>query len=150
MLRKQLLDLVKEFEGCKLEAYQDQVGKWTIGYGSTGPGITEDTVWTQEQADSRLNISLERFQSQILKNTEMELGDNQLDALTSFVYNLGFGSYLKSTLKEKIEAKEFDEAANEFLRWDRVGGVECPGILRRRKAERDLFLKPDALTSEVA
>ena len=98
MLRKQLLDLVKEFEGCKLEAYQDQVGKWTIGYGSTGPGITEDTVWTQEQADSRLNISLERFQSQILKNTEMELGDNQLDALTSFVYNLGFGSYLKSTL----------------------------------------------------
>lgn len=140
MIRDQLLDLVKEFEGCKLEAYQDQVGKWTVGYGSTGPGINEDTVWTQEQADTRLIASLERFQAQIIKNTEMALGDNQLDALTSFVYNLGLGSYLKSTLKKKIEDKEFVEAADEFLKWDRVGGEVSPGILRRRKAERQLFL----------
>jgi len=149
MIRDQLLDLVKEFEGCKLEAYQDQVGKWTVGYGSTGPGINEDTVWTQEQADTRLIVSLERFQAQIIKNTEMALGDNQLDALTSFVYNLGLGSYLKSTLKKKIEDKEFVEAADEFLKWDRVGGEVSPGILRRRKAERQLFLSGD-LTSEIA
>jgi lysozyme len=149
MIRDQLLDLVKEFEGCKLEAYQDQVGKWTVGYGSTGPGINEDTVWTQEQADTRLIASLERFQAQIIKNTEMALGDNQLDALTSFVYNLGLGSYLKSTLKKKIEDKEFVEAADEFLKWDRVGGEVSPGILRRRKAERQLFLSGD-LTSEIA
>lgn len=130
---------IKEFEGCKLKAYRDLGGIWTIGYGSTGKGIEKGVVWTQEQADDRLLKDVGLFGISVLALLHVELNDNQLAALISFAYNVGLHSLAKSTLLRKIN--NFQEGAeNEFLKWNKVNGKEVSGLTRRRTAERDLFL----------
>ena len=140
---KALFDIVKRFEGCKLKAYRCPAGIWTCGWGSTGHDVTENTVWTQEQADARLEADLKTFltgverTSPILKNHP-----NRLAAVTSFAYNVGMGAYQKSTMRKKIDAEDWAGAEAEFSRWTRAGGRELPGLVTRRKAEAELFARP--------
>lgn len=137
---KALYDLVKQFEGCKLKAYKCPAGIWTCGWGSTGPDITENTVWTQQQADERLEKDLTRFMTGVLKTSPILKGqDNRLAAVTSFAYNCGIGAYQSSTMRKKIDAQDYSGAQAEFSRWTKAGGKELPGLVRRRKAEADLF-----------
>lgn len=140
MISKQLLDLTKQYEGCRLDSYQDVVGVWTIGYGCTGKDIGPGMVWTQEQVDSELMKRLEQAQLDILACTKVKLNPNQLDALADFVYNLGVHAYIRSTLKEKLEAGDPTGASNEFIKWCYAGSTISLGLVRRRKAEKAMFL----------
>jgi len=133
------IDLIKQFEGCKLKAYQDIVGVWTVGYGATGADVTEGLEITQEEADKRLLADIEQFERGVSRVVKVPLTDNQLAALVSFTYNLGIGSLWRSTLLRLLNAGEYEQAAEQFPLWNKAGGKEVAGLTRRRLAEQQLF-----------
>lgn len=135
------LKLIKEFEGCSLVAYQDAAGIWTIGYGCThdvSPGMTI----TAEEAESRLRKYADATAVQVQNLLKWAVNDNQFSAIGVFAYNVGCGNLQKSTLLNCVNTGHLEDAAEEFLRWVKVAGIPSDGLLRRRKAERELFLTP--------
>ncbi|HDT2096167.1 TPA: lysozyme [Enterobacter roggenkampii] len=136
--------LIKEFEGCKLTAYQDSVGVWTIGYGWTQPvdgkPIRAGMTIKQETAERLLKTGLVSYESDVSRLVKVSLTQGQFDALVSFTYNLGARSLSTSTLLRKLNASDYAGAADEFLRWNKAGGKVLNGLTRRREAERALFL----------
>ena len=140
------LAIIKEFEGCRLEAYPDPgTGgePWTIGWGSTGPGIRPGTVWTQEQADAALLEDVRQFHHGMVTVLPMavEWSGNRQAALTSFAYNIGIGALQESTLRKRlISGDDPVQAVREELpRWNKGGNGVMPGLVRRRAAEVALF-----------
>lgn len=133
------IELIKSFEGCKLKAYQDSVGVWTIGYGRT-TNVHKGDVITQQQADDYLLIEYKEFESKVKKLVKVPLTDNQLGALVCFAYNVGVGALSKSTLLKKLNVGDYKGAAEQFLVWNKAGGKILNGLVRRRQAEKDLFL----------
>lgn len=142
MLTKTLIELVKRFEGFRAQAYQDAVGRWTIGYGFTGPEVVKGLIWTRDQADAALIDRLEKAQAQVKAVVKVTINQNQLDALTSFTYNLGIGSLKQSMLLRCINTSHFEDAATQFHKWTYAGGKVLPGLVTRREAEKALFLAP--------
>ena len=138
------LALIKHYEGLRLIAYADVVGVLTIGYGHTGADVTPGLVITQTQADQLLADDLARFESGVSGLALVPLNANQFSALVSFSYNLGLGNLRQSTLLRELNGGDYTAAANQFPRWDRAGGRELPGLLKRRQAEQALFLTPPA------
>ncbi|MEH4621306.1 lysozyme [Enterobacter roggenkampii] len=136
--------LIKQFEGCKLTAYQDSVGVWTIGYGWTQPvdgkPIRAGMTIKQETAERLLKTGLVRYESDVSRLVKVGLTQGQFDALVSFTYNLGARSLSTSILLRKLNAGDYAGAADEFLRWNKAGGKVLNGLTRRREAERALFL----------
>lgn len=136
--------LIKQFEGCKLTAYQDSVGVWTIGYGWTQPvdgkPIRAGMTIKQETAERLLKTGLVSYESDVSRLVKVILNQGQFDALVSFTYNLGARSLSTSTLLRKLNAGDYAGAADEFLRWNKAGGKVLNGLTRRREAERALFL----------
>ncbi len=134
-------NLVKAFEGCRLEAYPDPgTGgePWTIGYGST-VGVTAGMVITQEQADARLERDMAAAAAAVEKYRAAPLNQNQFDALCDFVFNVGAEAFRTSTLLRLLNSRSYKSAAYEFGRWTRAGGRVLPGLVKRRAAERQLF-----------
>lgn len=143
--------LTKQFEGLRLVAYQDQVGVWTIGYGHTGPDVHAGLVITQSQADALLQSDMTHAVACVNQYVTVGINQNQFDALVDFSFNLGCGSLHGSTLLTRINAGEFDLAAEQFLLWDHAGGVVVPGLLMRRQAEMALFkLVPDLVPVPIS
>ncbi len=144
------LKILKESEGCRLRAYPDPGTKddpvkkgepWTIGWGATGLGIREGLVWTQEQADKRLESDLQTRCLAVENFTRgIPLNDNQFSALICFVYNVG--SWRSSTLFKHILHGEYSGAAEEFGKWVHANGQIEPGLITRRQRERELFESP--------
>ncbi|MEG6079896.1 lysozyme [Enterobacter kobei] len=138
------ISLIKQFEGCKLTAYQDSVGVWTIGYGWTQPvdgkPIRAGMTIKQETAERLLKTGLVSYESDVSRLVKVGLTQGQFDALVSFAYNLGSRSLSTSTLLRKLNAGDYAGAADEFLRWNKAGGKVLNGLTRRREAERALFL----------
>lgn len=134
------LDLLKSFEGCKLEAYKDIAGVVTIGYGATGKGVSLGDTWTQEQAEERLKSDLEAFSEGVYDLLEQEVTENQFSALVCFAYNVGLAALYRSTLLKYVNSGRMQEAADQFPKWNKAGGRAVKGLTRRRLAERDLFL----------
>jgi lysozyme len=134
------LTLTKNFEGCRLSAYADQGGVWTIGYGHTGPGVHAGLTITQDQADIFLQSDTAGAVACVNKLVTGPIVQCQFDALVDFAFNLGCACLATSTLLRAVNAGDFAGAANEFLRWDHVGGMVVPGLLRRRQAESQMFL----------
>ena len=135
--------IIKEFEGFRAIAYLCPAGVWTVGYGSTrinGKPVGKGTKITTEEAEVFLEQDLKSFEDGVSQNVSIELTQNQFDALVCFVYNVGLGNFKKSTLLKKLNAGKLEEAAEEFLKWDKSKGKSLPGLTRRRKAERALFL----------
>lgn len=144
-INKATLDLVKEFEGCNLTAYRDPVGIWTIGYGTTaraGLGIipTGGMTITQAEADQLLADGLNKFADQIRPMITADLNDNQFGACVSLAYNVGVYGFGRSTVLEKINDGDYSKAADAILLWNKAGGKVLKGLVRRREAERKLFL----------
>lgn len=133
--------LIKTFEGLRLEAYQDIGGVWTIGYGCTGIGIGLGTIWTIEQAEACLQERIANAVALITQYITVSLNDNQVDALTSLVFNEGVKPLI-GTLGHLINENDFSTAALQFPRWVYAGGQVLPGLVRRRAAEQKLFLTP--------
>jgi lysozyme len=130
--------LAREFEGCRLDAYQDIAGVWTIGYGHTGKDVYAGLVWTQAQADEALDHDIQAAQSLLLMYSPTVTGGT-LDALTDFVFNLGIGNYRTSTLCKEVNAGNWNAVKTELLNWDHSNGAVVPGLLRRREAEAALI-----------
>ena len=133
---------IKEFEGCKLKAYVDQGGILTIGYGYTGPEVTQGMTITQLAADSLLSDKLRILGVEVTKILTVPVTQNQFDALISLAYNIGIGNLRGSTLLKKLNNSDYKGAAEEFLKWHFVKAVPNEGLLKRREAEKALFLSP--------
>ena len=134
------LSLIKSFEGLRLQAYQDAVGVWTIGYGTTR-GVKAGMAITKEQAERMLMDDVQRFEPEIERLVKVQLNRNQWDALMSFTYNLGAANLESSTLLRKLNAGDYTGAAEQFPRWNKAGGKVLPGLVRRRAAEQALFME---------
>lgn len=134
-------DFIKRHEGCKLTAYQDQGGIWTIGYGHTGPEVHKGLVWTQAQAEIALSMDVDEFSDDVKRLLKRALSENSLAALISFAFNLGAGALASSTLLVKVNQGDDLNAAKEFQRWDHIGQQENKGLLLRRLREATLYLE---------
>lgn len=138
---KALHDLIKQFEGCQLKAYKCPAGIWTCGWGTTGADVKPDTVWTQEQADTRMAKDAQKFVDGVLKlSPVLKDHPNKLAAVADFAYNCGLSNYQQSTLCIKVNSQDWQAAAEEFGKWIRGGGKVLPGLIKRREAEKKLFL----------
>ena len=131
-------DILKYFEGCKLAAYQDSVGVWTIGYGHT-KGVHEGMTITQEQAESMLLEELKEYEGYVEKYVEVELTQEQFDALVVWVYNLGPTNFRNSTLLKRLNESNFEDVPEQIKRWNKAGGQELAGLTKRRASEANLF-----------
>lgn len=140
-INKEGLDLIKKFEGLRLNSYLDSVSIPTIGYGSTGPDIKLGMTWTLNQAINRLCRDLEYFEKGISDLLLVSVTENEFSALVCFAYNVGLGNLRKSTLLKLINSNKKTEAAKEFLKWNKAGGKVLDGLTKRRQAESELFLK---------
>jgi lysozyme len=136
--------LTKSFEECRLTAYPDPATgaePWTCGWGATGQDIHKGTVWTQAQADARLETDLARAAQAVNGLVHVEITQNQFDALADFTFNVGAGNFRSSTLLRLLNQGDVSGAANEFPKWNKANGKVMQGLVRRRAAERALFLK---------
>lgn len=139
--------LIKHYEGCRLTAYQDLVGIWTIGYGDT-ENVQAGMVITQEEAESRLARRLAKeFEPAVRKVIAAPIEQCEFDAMVSLAYNVGVTAFSKSTLVKFFNAGDTAQAADQFPRWDKAGGKSVKGLRRRRAAERARFM---GLTAEQA
>lgn len=145
--------LIKVFESCSLTAYRGIDDRWTMGWGRAR-GISEGDQCTQAIADQWLEEDIAECERLVLNCIYVQLTDNQLSALVSFVFNVGLGykgikdgfftlvSGSPSTMLKYLRLGDFARVAEEFPKWDKVGGQPCDGIYRRRMAEQMLFLTP--------
>lgn len=133
------IDLIKEFEGFRSDAYQDVGGIWTIGYGHTKGVIPGQ--WMDEGAVTELlEQEINHIVSIISPLITAPLNENQRTALISLVYNISISAFSKSTLLKFINKGDLQTASNEFLKWINVNKKVCPGLLKRRRKEQELFL----------
>ena len=131
-------EILKYFEGCKLTAYQDSVGVWTIGDGHT-KGVYDGMTITQDQAEQMLLSELEEYEGYIKDMVTVPLTQNQFDALVVWVYNLGPTNFRNSTLLKELNAGNYNAAGQEITRWNKAGGKVLAGLVKRREAEAQLF-----------
>lgn len=132
--------LIKSFEALRLVAYLDQGDIPTIGWGHTGPEVHMGLTCDAQSAEAWFKADTAGACRAINAAVDVAMTQDQFDALASFVFNCGVGAFRTSTLLRKLNAGDVPGAADEFLKWDRVGGLENAGLSRRRAAERTLFL----------
>lgn len=135
------VDLIKEFEGCKLDAYQCPTGVWTIGYGHTGQEVQPGVSIPQAEADRLLLEDIKEAAQAVDHLVTVELNQNQRAALTSFVFNLGAGGLKKSTLLRRLNIGDYSCVPSEMSRWVFGGTKRLAGLVRRRAAEGELFMR---------
>lgn len=137
--------LTEPFEGFSAIPYRDEAGVWTQGDGSTRDGdgnpITADSppidrATALAWAERDLRAAVQTVEADVT----VPLSQDEEAALTDWVYNLGAGNFAASTMLRKLNAGDRLGAADEMLRWDMAGGKVLAGLLRRREAERTLFL----------
>lgn len=132
------INLIKSFEGCRLNAYKPIPTEqyWTIGYGHYGPDVAPNQVITQAQAEILLGIDLKKYEQAVITSTPFHLSQNQFDALVSFAYNCGVGN-----LEKLVNGRTAPQVAESMLKYNKAGGKVLAGLTRRRQAEHDLFIK---------
>ena len=151
------IQLIQTFEGCHNSPYRCPAGLWTIGYGrvlypnqarlKTGERAAyplrseHNRVFANDEIDALLEADLQRFEAGVLRLCPAT-ADRQchLDAVVSFAFNVGLGNLQSSTLRMKYNRGEYTGAADEFLKWNKSNGKVLQGLVRRREAERALFL----------
>jgi lysozyme len=139
-INKAGLELIKHFEGYYAKPYICPAGYLTVGYGHLVTKKEKGTLLflTEQESSDLLGQDLVRYEKSVEKLLKMGVNENQFSALVSFAYNLGSGSLSSSTLLRKINRNEY--AADEFRKWIYGGGRILKGLIRRREAERSLFL----------
>ena len=133
------IELIKTFEGLRLKAYKCPAGVWTIGYGHTKNVKPSDRI-TQPQAVELLLTDLKQFEGVINRSVLKTLNQAQFDACVSFVFNVGAGNFQKSTLLKKLNKGDFVGASLEFPKWVYSNKKKLAGLVKRREAERKLFI----------
>ena len=139
------VDLICNFEGLRLKAYDDGVGVWTIGFGTTkypnGIRVKKGDTCTLDQAKAYMQNDLKSFEQTVNNTVKVPLNQNQFDALVSLAYNIGSTAFKNSTLVKRLNEGNYNTAANQFNVWVNAGGKRMQGLVNRRAAERTLFLK---------
>lgn len=130
--------MTEQFEGCKLCAYQDQVGVWTIGYGHT-LGVQPGQCITLLQAETFLLQDMNRAVKYVNMLVKVTITQGEFDALVDFAFNVGCGALAGSTLLKLLNHGDYAGAAAEFDKWDHAAGQVVAGLLRRRQAETAEF-----------
>lgn len=138
------VDLICGFEGKRLVAYDDGVGVWTIGFGTTiypnGIKVKKGDTCTEAQAKEYMAHDLKKFELAVNGAVTVPLNQNQFDALVSLAYNIGTGAFNKSTLVKKLNAGDIRGAADQFDVWINAGGKRMQGLVNRRAREKALYL----------
>lgn len=138
------INLICNFEGKRLTAYDDGVGVWTIGFGTTvypnGIKVKKGDTCTEAQAKAYMAHDLKKFESAVNNAVKVPLNQNQFDALVSLAYNIGAGAFSGSTLVKKLNANDFRGASDQFDVWVNAGGKRMQGLVNRRAKEKTLFL----------
>lgn len=132
-----LIPLIKESEGCRLTAYQDTGGVFTVGYGCTGAGIVKGVVWTQQKADAELMIRAKKALADALRSSPALVNESpgKQASIADLIFNIGLGAYKSSTLKKRIDAKDWEAAKVQLARWVHDAGKVQKGLVTRRKKE---------------
>ena len=137
------IELIKQFEGVRLESYVCPAGILTIGVGHTSaagpPKVVPKMKITYQEANEILARDLVKYESAVDRLVTVPLSQNQFDALVSFTFNVGEGALAKSTLLKKLNAGKYSEVPAELMKWTKGGGRELPGLVRRRRAECALW-----------
>jgi lysozyme len=133
------IDFIKGWECCKLIAYPDGGGVWTIGWGETGPDVFEHLVWSQDYADSRLNLRLRKVTQLVNSWLRVPVTQQQYDALVSLAYNAGYAP----TLYTLLNAGNYDAACEQIPHWNHDNGVVVDGLTRRRAGEVRIWTHGD-------
>ena len=136
------VDLLTHFEGLRLEAYQDSVGVWTIGYGHT-KGVIPSMKITESQAGNLLKTELIEYQNYINSMVKVGLSQCEYDALVCWVYNLGPTNLSNSTLLTLLNQEVKFHIPDQIRRWNKAGGKVLKGLVRRREAEALMFAGKD-------
>jgi len=148
------LMLIAEFEGCRLKAYKDIAGVWTVGYGLTSRAgfieVNERTTMTQEEAEYWLEKVVADFAKRVDGLIERPISDNAFAACVSLAYNIGVTAFSRSTALRLINEGDLPGAGQAFLMWNKSGGRVIEGLKRRRAAERVLFETPDPVVETPA
>ncbi|WP_019866055.1 glycoside hydrolase family protein [Methylovulum miyakonense] len=143
------LNLVKNFEGLRLDAYRCPAGVWTIGYGHTG-GVKPGAKISEDEAEQLLAQDLADSGGKVEKCVKVKLNDNQFAALASFVFNAGIGNLTASTLLKRLNTGDYDCVPSELAKWVKATDpktgqkISLPGLVKRRAAEGVLWLKIDS------
>lgn len=135
------LEFTQDMEGTRYYGYLDPVGIPTAGVGHTGSDVEVGKQYSQEQVAKWLADDMKEAEDAVNRLVKVPLTQNQFDALADFAYNAGGGNLAKSTLLKKLNAGDYQGAANEFEKWVYAGGKILPGLVKRRKLEKDRFLK---------
>lgn len=130
------LELIKSFEGCKLQAYKALPSEkyFTIGYGHYGADVHPGMVISQSNADALLKKDLEKFESKVNKYSTYTWTQNEFDALVSFAYNVGSIDQLTAN-----GTRTKKQISDKFMAYNKSGGNVIAGLTRRRKAEKEMF-----------
>ena len=164
MLDPKVIKMIKHHEGVRLKPYLCPAHIWTVGVGRvlyqdqiklpmvrqngyTGPirkdytlKVEDFRIWTQEEVDRLLEEDLERFTRGVIRLCGYDLSPGQLGALTSFAFNAGLGALQRSSIRQRHLRGDYEGAAEAFMMWTKAGGRELPGLVKRRKDERALYL----------
>lgn len=142
------LTVLGRYESCRLRAYRDIRGIWTIGRGDTRPDVVEGLEITQVEADARLKRRLaQEFEPAVLTAITRPERQCEFDAMVSLAYNIGVAAFAASTLVRVFNASDTQSAADQFPRWNKAGQQSVLRLRRRRCAERSLFLGADAASA---
>lgn len=126
------------FEGCKLQAYKCPSDIWTIGYGHT-KDVKKGQRITKEQAIKYLEEDIKPIVFQLNKLGVCKT-QGQFTALVDFIFNIGYGAFLKSTLYKYIKSKKSnDDICKQFMRWTYAGKKQLPGLIKRRQWECNMW-----------
>ena len=147
---------IRHHEGVRNKPYRDVVALWTVGVGhlmypdqaamkqperNAYQLKPEDSrTWSDAEVNQLLKDDLKRFELGVLRLCPGPLTQGQMDGLVSFAFNVGLGALQRSGLRAKHNRGDFDGAADEFLKWTKAGGKVFPGLVKRRTAERNLYL----------
>jgi lysozyme len=133
------LGMTKRFEGLRLQAYQDAAGIWTIGYGHTGSDVHAGLTITEMEASSLLCKDIAIAVDCVNRAVIAEISQQQFDALVDFCFNAGRGNFRNSSLLRYVNSADFAAAAVQFGLWVHAGGEVQAGLVRRRRAEAEMF-----------
>lgn len=135
------IDIIREFEGVRLEAYKGLSGAWLIGYGHKA-GVYEGMKISQAKAESFLKDDLQMFERDVSRAVKVPVTENEFSAMVCLSYNIGSGNFRSSTVLRKINQGLRTEAADAILMWDKVNKKVNPHQVKRRGLERALFVAP--------
>ncbi len=139
-ISQQGVDFIKSFESCSLKSYLCPAGYKTIGYGHLlNESEMHLDVIRREEALELLESDIKISENSVRRLTGVELTQNQFDMLVSFTFNLGGGAYQRSALRSKVNREDHELVPFEFMKWIYAAGKVLPGLVRRRRAEAEMY-----------